>query len=302
MGFFSNRFEKAGPGVDPDAPQKRSFFRFFELFFRKFTRFIRVNLMYCLVMIPTFLVVFAMLFIVSTGLFGDNVSVEDSAYATFIVSFFCTNLFVTIFGMGPATAGITYIMRNFAREEHAWIWSDFKDTFKSNFKQAMAVYLINLAMLVICYVALMFYSQASGAIGYLKYVMYMIIVIFAMMNMYIYPMMITFKLKLKDIYRNALLFAVGKLPSNLLILFLVIFIHIGLPVIAVLYLGQYFLISLIVLGLLEIILTQSFTAFMVNFNVYPKMKKYMLDVMPDAEDAEKEKTLFEDDVRARREK
>ena len=123
-----------------------------------------------------------------------------------------------------------------------------------------------------------------------------------MMNMYIYPMMITFKLKLKDIYRNALLFAVGKLPSNLLILFLVIFVHIGLPIIAVLYLGQYFLISLIVLGLLEIVLTQSFTAFMVNFNVYPKMKKYMLDVMPDAEDAEKEKTLFEDDVRARRER
>ena len=302
MGFFSNRFEKAGPGVDPDAPQKRSFFRFFELFFRKFTRFIKVNLMYCLVMIPTFLVVFAMLFIASTGLFGENVSVEDSVYATFIVSFFCTNLFVTIFGMGPATAGITYIMRNFAREEHAWIWSDFKDTFKSNFKQATAVYLINLVMLVICYVGLMFYSQAGGAIGYLKYVMYMIIVIFAMMNMYIYPMMITFKLKLKDIYRNALLFAVGKLPANLLILFLVIFVHIGLPIIAVLYLGQYFLISLIVLGLLEIVLTQSFTAFMVNFNVYPKMKKYMLDVIPDAEDAEKEKTLFEDDVRARRER
>ena len=84
------------------------------------------------------------------GLFGENVSVEDSVYATFIVSFFCTNLFVTIFGMGPATAGITYIMRNFAREEHAWIWSDFKDTFKSNFKQATAVYLINLVMLVIC--------------------------------------------------------------------------------------------------------------------------------------------------------
>ena len=112
--------------------------------------------MYSLVMIPTFLVVFVLIFIASSGLFGENVSVEDSAYATFIIAFFCTNLFVNIFGMGPATAGITYIMRNFAREEHAWIWSDFKDTFKANFKQASAVYLINLVMLVVGYVALMF--------------------------------------------------------------------------------------------------------------------------------------------------
>lgn len=302
MGLFSNRFEKAGPGVDPDAPQKRSFFRFFELFFRKFTRFVKVNLMYSLVMIPTFLVVFVLIFIASSGLFGENVSVEDSAYATFIIAFFCTNLFVNIFGMGPATAGITYIMRNFAREEHAWIWSDFKDTFKANFKQASAVYLINLVMLVVGYVALMFYTHQSGAIGALRYVMYMIIIVFAMMNMYIYPMMITFKLSLKDLYRNALLFAVGKLPSNLLILFLSVMIHIGLPIFAVLYTGQYFLVALIVLGLLEVLLTQSFTAFMVNFNVYPKMKKYMLDMMPDAEKAEETKSIFEDDVRTRRER
>ncbi len=302
MGLFSNRFEKAGPGVDPDAPQKRSFFRFFELFFRKFTRFVKVNLMYSLVMIPTFLVVFVLIFIAGSGLFGENVSVEDSAYATFIIAFFCTNLFVNIFGMGPATAGITYIMRNFAREEHAWIWSDFKDTFKSNFKQALAVYLINLVMLVVGYVALMFYTHQSGAIGALRYVMYMIIIVFAMMNMYIYPMMITFKLSLKDLYRNALLFAVGKLPSNLLILFLSVMIHIGLPIFAVLYTGQYFLVALIVLGLLEVLLTQSFTAFMVNFNVYPKMKKYMLDMMPDAEKTEETKSIFEDDVRTRRER
>ena len=66
--------------------------------------------------------------------------------------------------------------------------------------------------------------------------------------------------------------------------------------------GQYFLVALIVLGLLEALLTQSFTAFMVNFNVYPKMKKYMLDMMPDAEKTEETKSIFEDDVRTRRER
>ena len=33
---------------------------------------------------------------------------------------------------GPLTAGICYVTRNWARDEHAFIWSDFRDAVKEN--------------------------------------------------------------------------------------------------------------------------------------------------------------------------
>ena len=109
MGFFSNMYNKEGPGVDKDAPQKHRFFLFFELYFRKFWQLITLNLIYFVFCIPI----------------------------------------VTI---GPATAGFTYVLRNFSREEHSFVWMDFFDNFKKNFKQSFIVSLLNLlAGIVISY-------------------------------------------------------------------------------------------------------------------------------------------------------
>ena len=33
---------------------------------------------------------------------------------------------------GPFTAGLSYVTRNWARDEHAFIWTDFKDAMKAN--------------------------------------------------------------------------------------------------------------------------------------------------------------------------
>ena len=46
MNFFSNRYDKPGRGIDPDAPQKRSFFRYIDIFRRKPMHFIKANLLY----------------------------------------------------------------------------------------------------------------------------------------------------------------------------------------------------------------------------------------------------------------
>ena len=53
MGLFSNKsYYKPGKGVEKDAPQKNAFFHFFELYGRKFWRFIEVNFIYLLVLLP----------------------------------------------------------------------------------------------------------------------------------------------------------------------------------------------------------------------------------------------------------
>ena len=50
MGLFSINYNKPGPGVSKDAPVKKPFFRFWEVYFRKFFDLIKVNLLFA---IPT---------------------------------------------------------------------------------------------------------------------------------------------------------------------------------------------------------------------------------------------------------
>ncbi len=242
MGFFTPSFDKPGKGVNLDAPPKRSFFRFFEVFFRKFTHFVKVNLLYTLTLIPTFIIIFILSGIVTNGILGmqnvqglmhnlarqmseflGDMSLEEDNYMALFVNIdmtlriVITYLFIILWGMGPATAGVTYVLRNFAREEHAWIWGDFKDSFKSNFKQSIVIFGIDILLFVVFYIAIAFYSNLPGIMGTFKYLIVAIIFVYTIMHLYIYPIMITFKLSLKDIYRNSFLFALGKLPSNLLV-------------------------------------------------------------------------------------
>ncbi len=50
FGFFN--YEKEGPGIDKNAPKKKTFIVFFETFFRNFWKFIPINFVYSLISIP----------------------------------------------------------------------------------------------------------------------------------------------------------------------------------------------------------------------------------------------------------
>lgn len=51
-GWFGIDYNKPGPGVDKNAPQKKSFVVFFEIYFRKFWKLMVANLLYVLVSLP----------------------------------------------------------------------------------------------------------------------------------------------------------------------------------------------------------------------------------------------------------
>ena len=52
-GFFGfNNYQKEGPGISKDAPKKKTFILFFEMFFRNFWKFTTINLVYCLISLP----------------------------------------------------------------------------------------------------------------------------------------------------------------------------------------------------------------------------------------------------------
>lgn len=119
---------------------------------------------------------------------------------------------------GPSTAGLSYVTRNWARDEHAFVWSDFKDAAKANWKQSLAISTITGFVPLIVYVCWMFYGELAqqNALFMLPQVLTLTIgTVWLMALLYIYPMLVTYQLRLRDLLRNSLLLTVGRLPGTL---------------------------------------------------------------------------------------
>ncbi|MBQ7886469.1 MAG: YesL family protein [Clostridia bacterium] len=116
---------------------------------------------------------------------------------------------------GPSSAGAAYIMRNWARDQHAFLFSDFKDAFKSNWKQALLTSVITSLIPVLAYTAVVFYGEMAAS--NLAMILPLIVVLsatlmWALMLPLIYPMMIGYELKISGLIKNAFLMAAARLP------------------------------------------------------------------------------------------
>lgn len=236
-GFFGLfDYNKPGPGVSKNAPKKKGFIVFFEIYFRKFWKLITANLLYVLVTLP----------LVTVGL---------------------------------SNAGLTYITRNFAREKHAFIAGDFFDTIKKNWKQALPAGIINLVVTFILAFDIYFFmtyslNADSQILHYiLLAVTLSIALFFTFMKYYIFMIMITFKLKLKQIYKNSAILAIAGLKRNLLI-----FVVLGLLYIAAIALAFINLIvGITVILFVYILLFPAFRSYLIQYNIFPVIKKFMID-------------------------
>ena len=183
-----------------------------------------------------------------------------------ITVFVFTMLHVSI---GPFAAGYTYILRNFSREEHAFLLGDFKEHARKNLKQSLIVSLINIIMtFLIIFDTVWFANQGKGTDGLNIYKIATILLfisfgLFSMMNMYIYPMMITVELSIKNLYKNAFIFSILKLIPNLIFM-IVCFIIIAAT----------FILSVYV-GIMPLIFTASTVGIIINFHVYPTIKIFI---------------------------
>lgn len=294
FGFFD--YNRPGPGVPKDAPPKAPIVVFFEILQRKFWNLIKVNLLFLVFNIPALLLgMFVMLAFFPTIIPNAFESAENLINDT-IVKFILLTLMmcVPMITTGPAQAGFTYVLRNYAREEHAFIWSDFKDNALKNLKQSLAVSTINFFVTFAVLLSIRMYwalmdtgalANLPGAIG--LGIMVMVFVVFACMNIYIYPMMVTFELNLKQLYKNALIFAVIKFLPNLGILLLnslIVFLTFGLII----------PFSQIIGFFPYVFLTLSLTGLISNFYAYPKLKKFMLSRIEEEEENEENEENEED--------
>ena len=219
-------YGKSGKGDyrKEDLPKNR-WQLFWEMLRIRFAGLMRLNLMYAVVWLPVILMTMFFLMALLTG--GGGVDEagqaitlpqelqQEMAIGTLILWLVALIPCVTI--TGPFTAGVSYVTRNWARDEHAFVWSDFKDAVKANWKQALLVSFITSLMPIILYVCWMFYGQKAAESPFYvvpQVLATMLGVVWFLAVIYMYPLMVTYKLKFKDLIRNALLLSIGRLPQS----------------------------------------------------------------------------------------
>lgn len=298
-GFFGLfDYNKPGPGVPKDAPPKSPFIVFFEILQRKFWNLVKINMMFLIFNLPALILGMLVMIMFFPNIFPEALNDPDVLLSDTMLKFILLSIIICIpmVTVGPAQAGFTYIMRNYAREEHAFLWGDFKETALKNMKQSMAVGTINfivtflLLFSIRAYTTLVDIGQIPvifGTIGFA--IMTLMLILFACMNLYIYPILITFELSLKQIYKNALIFAVIKFIPNIGILLLSAFI-------VFLSFGMIIPFNPIIGFIPFLFITVSLIGFLTNFYAYPKLKKYIIShIEEEDEDDEDEDEEDEDE-------
>lgn len=126
-------------------------------------------------------------------------------------------LFPCIAITGPCTAGICYVTRNWARDEHAFIWTDFKDAVKENWKIPLLLSTITGALPMLVYQGWITYGRmaAQNMILMIPQMLVVVIgIIWALCITYMHPLTITYDLKVKDVFRNGFLLGIARLPMS----------------------------------------------------------------------------------------
>jgi uncharacterized membrane protein YesL len=251
LSLFRINYDKPGPGIEKDRPPEKAFPRFFSILTRKFTDLIKLNLLFCIPVAVLSVLVF---------LLGNFIG---TSYLTYLPYVF----------LSPFLGGLTFVTRNYAREEHSFIWYDFTNAVKNNWKAFLVNGVICYALIFIFSFSIQYYASkiSQSPVYFVAMALCLAVALLLGFAQYYIPVMIvTFDLKITQIYRNALIFSIVGLWRNVLLTVLLAVFLLGL------YLMQAMMLSFMIELLLFLLLIFSFGMLLVNFIVYPLVNKMMV--------------------------
>ena len=189
--------------------------------------------------------------------------------------FFEINLIYVLFCIpivtfGPATAAMTQIMRKFVIGEPIFVFHEFWEAFRKNFRQAFVVGILDLVFIFILAYNINFYSAAlensddtmTKVILALSIAMGFFII---MMHFYIYPQIVALNLKVMQIIKNSFILMIVGFKRSFAAFF-----------------GWFALIALVFLGFPYTMLTLplipfAWMNFIATFCAYPVIQKHIID-------------------------
>lgn len=303
-GFFGLfDYTKEGKGIEKEDLPQSNIAIYFSVLGRRFWKLITLNLMFiffslpiiiCSYFISSFLLAFLLpnlninelseLLLINVLDLKEELAQQLAGRAIFLTQVVMTalNLSLLYHVFGPIHTGLTYILRNYSRDDHSFLWMDFKDNLINNFKQSFVSTLISVVLNFLFLFSLAFYGHQFQNNNLLRIVVVTILTIvffyFSIMNIYLYQMMVTFNLSLKNLYKNASLFTILRLPFNLLLLVFNMLVIVGIPLLLFFTLPSIDLVFLITLFWYATF-AFAWVFYTQNFYVNIQIKKYMLSRM-----------------------
>ena len=169
---------------------------------------------------------------------------------------------LTLFTFGPTNVGTTYILRNLARGDAVFMWSDFWYAVKRNLKQGILLGILDLVVSFLMVFNLRYY--------------------------YMYLLLVTFDLSIPKILKNSLIFSIIGFKRNFMA---------TLGILVLLLLNYMVFVYIQPLGIvLPLVLTLSNGAFMSTYAAYFKIKEIMIDPYAEKPKTPAEEPIAKDDV------
>ena len=296
MALFGRKTQKEGTSAQGEKEfsgfSSNAFVRYWQLMWEKRWKLMNANLLYAAFSILPLAMVIALMYMLSswmlaiTGTDLETLLGADASFDTLLRIIVLAALITTInplFAVGPVQAGFTYIIKSLVKGEPVFLWTDFSTKMRSNRKLGFITCIINGILTLLLLVDAVIYIAATngeGSVfaqvpGILLFLVAAVVIfgfiVLSMMNMYIYPMMTIFNITLKQLYKNAFIFALLKWLPNLGIL-LLDFVIIGLPVILIPGRASFYLTAVLYVAVLPALVNYTN-----NYYVYPIIKKYMID-------------------------
>ncbi len=206
--------------------EKRGFFAYISIVFQKFIPLMNLNFLFLAFSLPYIFLLFwiSPLTVETLSGISENAAAlvaglgaREVMTADIILRFLFAVSITLLWGSGPASAGIAYVLRNYSRREHAWVWADYIASIRENFWQSVLVLFVDILAIFLISGAFRFYSTMFA--GSMQIVMLIALTVFTLiftfMHFYIYQLMVTYEDSFLTILKNALMFAMLKSVPNL---------------------------------------------------------------------------------------
>lgn len=180
---------------------------------------------------------------------------------------------------GFAKVGMTHIARSAVREKHAFLLSDYIDTIKKNWKQALALGSLNLVASAITVIDVWYFwgsitqGESMNPITVIGLaVAFFLLVSITYIKYYIWTLTITFDLPIKTLIKNSFHFVFLNMARNVFVSIILGAIYVGLYILALVN-----AFCFIIAAALLIFVVPGFKLSLVQANTFPAIKKYMID-------------------------
>jgi uncharacterized membrane protein YesL len=163
---------------------------------------------------------------------------------------------------------MNYLCRNYSQARPVYLFSDFVEKCKEHFKQGVAVWLIQLFAGALLVTSFLSWTDAAFAVSGTFRTLAVVLIFFVAYlvicaSFYIYPMMVSFDLTVKQLIRNSVILSLTQLWRNLVM---------------ILVLGILLILTLLFWPMtfpVVLFLVFSVLCFVSNSLVFPVLQKYV---------------------------